>query len=171
VIRTGQTGRFFWLVAPSPLASLAETTVRYHPGLRLCITAFDSGPILPDPEETALGWTTVGKVLASPPLSDGVDIPHDHYDEWYLLERPPAPGWEPEVFVSYLGFTLVPTEEILESYDPTWDRHGVDWLVPIQERFWQQMETVRPITYVAMGCNDVVVSQRREYIERLRSDA
>ncbi len=171
MIQTGQHGRFYWLVAPSSLESLAELTVRCHPALHLCITAFDSGPISPDADELASGWTTKGKIMVSPPLVEGLEIPLDQYDEWYLLEQPPASEWQPEVFVNYGGFTIVPTEEILKTYDPTWDRHGLDWLVRIQERFWEQMERVNPVSYVAMGDCDVVVSQRRAFIERLRADA
>jgi hypothetical protein len=169
MIQTGQHGRFYWLVASRSLPSIAEIVVQCHPTLRLCITAFDSGPITPSADELALGWTTHGKGMVSPPLGDCLHIPHDGYDEWYLLEEPPASDWEPDIFVNYGGFTLVSMEEILKSYDPTWDRHGLDWLVPIQERFWEQMERINPVSYVAMGDNDVVVSQRRELIERLRA--
>jgi hypothetical protein len=171
MVRSGQHGRFHWLVASSSLPSLAAATVRFHPGSRLCITAFDSGPIRPGPEEEVRGWMTRGNVMVSPPLAEGLEIPHDQYDEWYLLDDPPPPGWEPEVFVNYGGFTLAAIEEVLRTYDPTWDKHGLDYLVPIQERFWAQMEQVDPISYVAMGDQDVVVSRRREFIEHLRAGA
>ncbi len=172
-MQTGQHGRFNWLVSTSPysIPSLAELTVRHHPALCLCITAFDSGPIRPGPEELDGGWTTQGEVMISPPLAEGLDIPSDGYDEWYILEQPPAPEWQPEIFVNYGGFTVVPPEEIFEIYDPTWDRHGLDWLVPIQERFWEQLERGNPVSYIAIGDHDVVVSQRREFIERLQANA
>jgi hypothetical protein len=171
MVQSGQHGRFHWLVAPSSLPSLVAATVRFHPGSRLCITAFDSGPIRPSPEEEASGWVTRASVMVSPPLDEGLDIPLDQYDEWYLLDEPPPHEWQPEVFVNFGGFTLVAIEEIYKTYDPTWDRHGLDYLVPIQERFWAQMEQVDPISYIAMGDQDVVVSKRREFIEQLRAGA
>jgi len=148
-----------------------ESTVRFHPGSRLCITAFDSGPIRPSPEEQARGWTARGNVTVGPPLAEGFDIPRDKNDDWYLLDEPPPPDWSPEVFVLYGGFILVPVEEIYKTYDPTWDRHGLDYLVPIQKRFWAQVERVNPVSYIAMGAQDIVVSRRREFIEQLRLGA
>jgi hypothetical protein len=167
----GQHGDFSWIDSSPDLKSLAKRIVRLHPGLRLCITAFDSGPIRLGPEDEAEGWTARGKVMVSPPLAEGLAIPTSEYDEWYLLDEPPSPDWEPEVFVNYGSFTLVPVEELYKTWDPTWDRHGLDWLVPIQERFWDQMERVNPVTYVARGDHDIVVSRRRELIERLRTDS
>ena len=167
MVQSGQHGRFHWLVGSSSLPSPMELTVRYHPALRLCITAFDGGPIRPSPEEQAEGWMVRGEVMVSPPLAEGLDIPHDGYDEWYLLDEPPSSGWQPEVFVNYGGFTLVPTEVLYKSYDPSWDRHGLNWLDPIQKRFWEQLERLNPVSFIAMGDYDVVVSRRREFIERL----
>jgi hypothetical protein len=65
----------------------------------------------------------------------------------------------------------VPIEEIYKTYDPTWDRHGLDYLVPIQERFWAQVERVNPVSYIAMGDQDIVVSRRRDFVEQLRAGA
>jgi hypothetical protein len=171
MIQSGQHGRFHWLVAPSLLPSLVPVTVRFHPGARLCITAFDSGPIRPRSQEQDEGWVAGVSVMISPPLAEGLDIPLNEYDEWYLLDEPPQYGWQPEVFVNYGGFTLVAIEEIYKTFDPTWDRHGLDYLVPIQERFWTQIEQVDPISYIAMGDRDVIVSKRREFIEQLRAGA
>jgi hypothetical protein len=171
MVQSGRHGHFHWLVTPSSLPSLGETAVRFHLGLCLCITAFDSGPILPSPEEQAAGWVARRNVMVSPPLAEGLDIPYDQYDEWYLLNEPLPPEWEPEVFVNYGGFTLVPVEEIYKTFDPRWERGGLDYLVPIQERFWAQMERVAPVSYIAMGDLDVVVSKRREFIEHLRAGA
>lgn len=168
MMQSGQHGHFYWLVAPSLPPSLESATLGCHPGAYLCITSYDSGPIRPSPEEQAVGWMSRGKVMISPPLVEGLDIPYDQYDEWYLLAENPPPGWEPEVFVNYEGFTLVPTEEINEAYDPTWGRVGLDGLASIQERFWSQLEHIDPISYIAMGDRDVVVSKRPEFIERLR---
>ena len=169
VVQSGQHGRFHWLVAPTSLPSLAADTVRFHPGARLCITALDGGPIRPDPQEQAEGWVSGESVMVSPPLAEGLDLPLDQNDEWYLLDGTPPHAWRPEVFVKYGGFTLVAIEEIYRTLDPTWDKHGLDYLVPIQKRFWAQMEQIDPISYISMGDQDVVVSKRREFIEYLRA--
>jgi hypothetical protein len=112
MVQSGQHGHFHWLVAPSSAPSLVAAIIRSHPGSRLCITAFGGGPFRPDPQEQAGGWVAGGNVMVSPPLVEGLDIPLDQYDEWYLLDEPPPHAWRPEVFVSYGGFTLVAIEEI-----------------------------------------------------------
>ena len=40
---------------------------------------------------------------------------------------------------------------------------GLDWLYPIQERFWSQIETLRPISYIASGDNEVLVTRSSEF--------
>jgi len=64
----------------------------------------------------------------------------------------------------------VPAEELYKRDDPTWSRHGLDGLGSIQERFWEQLERVNPVSYIAVGDYDVVVTQRREFIESLLDD-
>jgi hypothetical protein len=171
MVRSGRHGHFHWLVGPSSIPSLVELTVRFHLGLRLCITAFDGGPIRPSSEDQVEGWMAREAATVSPPLAEGLNIPHDQYDEWYLLNEPPSFEWQPEIFVNIGGFTLVTTEELYKSYDPTWDRHGLDWLDPIQERFWEQLERLNPVSYIAMGEQIIVVSRRREFVEQLKKDA
>lgn len=131
-MRWGEHGRYQWLVAPS-LPSLVESTVRFHHGLRLYITAHDSGPIRPTLEEQAEGWGVRGPAMVSPPLYEGLAIPSEQFDEWYLFAEPPPPDWEPEVFVNYTRFTLVPAAEILRGWDSTWDRRLLDGLCSLQE--------------------------------------
>src|SRR5262249_3240200 len=138
--------------------SLTDLVLRFHSNQRLCITSFDSGPLRPTEEEVARGWTTQGAVAISPPLIEGLPIPQEGYDEWYLLSNPRFDDNEIEVFVNYGRLTLLPPADIYRTFDPTWEKAGFDWLAPIQERLWSQLQQLKPVTYVAMGDNDVVVS-------------
>jgi hypothetical protein len=38
----------------------------------------------------------------------------------------------------------------------------------VQERFWKQMARVRPLSYVAMGDNDVIVTRNQEFVSQFR---
>jgi hypothetical protein len=107
--------------------------------------------------------------MVSPPLSPGVYIPSDGYDEWCILREAPTEIREYEVFVNWGGFTLVSPKEIYSTFDPTWDKHGLDFLAPLQERFWAQIARDGPESYIASGDNDVVVSQSREFIDAVAS--
>jgi hypothetical protein len=75
------------------------------------------------------------------------------------------------VFVNYGGFTLVPIEEINETYDPTRDKLGLDWLGIDSGAVLVAVGAHRSISYIAMADRDVVVSKRRQFIERLREGA
>ena len=162
----GMNEGYHWLVSRRQIDSLGQLVVEAHCGLRLCITSFDSGAIRPNPEEAALGWTMHGDVMVSPALRDGLEIPSDQYDEWYVLESPVVLPPDLERFVSYGGFNLVDPQVLIESFDPTWDRHGLDYLAPIQERFWAQLTRISPATYVAMGDQDVLVSRNKDLVDR-----
>ena len=171
MIYTGSHGEYSWLVSGSQIWSLTDLVLRFHRGLRLCITCFDSGPLRLVDEEIAQGWTTQGQVTISPPLIEGMSIPHDQYDEWYLLDTPRFEKPDIEVFVNYGGLTLVAPAETCKTFDPTWERMGLDWLAGVQERFWLQLERLQPASYVAVGDNDIVVSRNHRFVQSVREAA
>lgn len=155
------------MVARRPIYTLPKLVIDAHRGLHLCITAFDGGTIHASEEEIAVGWTMQGEIMVSPPIDAGLEVPQDQHDEWYILPSPKFDGWEGEQFVDYGGFTLADIDELYRSFDPSWEKHGLDSLYPIQERFWNQLNRVSPTTYVAMGDNDVVVSRNHAFIDRV----
>jgi hypothetical protein len=171
VTRTGTRARFQWVETTSTVVSLAEIITRLHSGLRLAIVAFDCGPIQPTTEEERDGWSTHGTVMLSPPLRPDLDIPWAECDEWYVFEDEPRSDWHPEIFVNNLGFTVAPIEELQRHRDPTWDGRGLDWLKPLQELFWSQIETVNAVTYVAIGNLLVVVSRVPAVVEAVAKAA
>jgi hypothetical protein len=162
---TGICGDYSWLVSGREFASLPDLVRQHHLGSRLCISSFDSGPLTPSDDETRIGWTLSGKLMISPPLTESLEIPYDQYDEWWIFESEPHLGDDLEVFINYGMFTLVHPEVTYRSFDPTWEKRGLDYLVPIQERFWQQIERLNPVSYVGMGNNDVVVSRNHSFVE------
>src|SRR5262249_19255326 len=91
------------------------------------------------------------------------------YDEWYVFEKAPHFESDIEVFVNYGDFTLVPPTEIYKTFDPTWEKCGLEWLGLAQERFWIQLQQIHPRTFVASGDNDVVVSRDYRFIEAVRA--
>jgi hypothetical protein len=164
VIYTGTHVEYEWIVSSAEIRAIPKIVVEQHQRLRLCITAFDGGVIRPGAEEIAIGWTMRNEVMVSPPLTQSVKIPHDLYDEWYVVSDPSFADDAFEVFVNYGAFTLVAPEVLCNTSDPTWEKHGFDFLLPIQERFWAQLQRINPTTYVAVGDNDVIVSRNSEFI-------
>jgi hypothetical protein len=139
------------------------------PGLVLdrfvVVTSFDSGALRLTESERGRGWRTVGSMAISPRIKDLSTLPHDEYDEWYVYEDPPILG-APEVFVNYGGFSLRQPELQVEQVDATWDqsssRQRLDWLRAAQDRFWRQIDELRPETYLADGDTLICVTRSAE---------
>jgi hypothetical protein len=168
MLEAGQQGEYRWFSGRVRAdESLSELTVACHLGLRLAISSFDSGRLRPTADEVADGWTERGDLALSPPLQAGMNVPQDQYDEWYVFDEQSLPEWSPEVFVNLGTFTVVPVEELERRRDPTWERDALDWLIPVQERFWKQLARIRPVSYVAMGESDIVVTRSQLFAARL----
>jgi hypothetical protein len=175
-MHSGTHGPFQWIAAPH-LPDLAVRVRHSHQGLRLHIAAFDSGPISPTVEELAAGWEPRGHGMLSPPLTHGMlsppltallELPYEGTDEWYVLDERSRDIVDPEVFVNNHGFTLTPAVELYAAFDPTWERGVFDWLAPVQERFWTQLARLDPVTYVAMGGLDIVVTRHPTFLAALQ---
>ena len=167
LIFTGMHGRWSWVVVRAMIPDLRWLIVDYHANQRLCITAFDSGPITPGPEERAVGWTVLGDVMVSPPLTRSFHIPSGEYDEWYVFQPLPISINAADCYVKFLGFNLADPRAMAASQDPTWDPRNYDWLVPIQDRFWSDLERLAPTSYIASGESDIVVSRDPEFVRRV----
>jgi hypothetical protein len=166
-IASGAHGKWMWIVVRQLIRDLPTLTQKHHCGQRLCITAFDSGPINPSDEEQALGWTLMDDIMVSPPLTSQLDIPCDTHDEWYVFRKLPDSFNLAERYVNYFGFTLANPRELSETQDPTWDRTNFDWLIPIQERFWADIERLNPSSYVCSGDAEIVVTQDTTFAARI----
>lgn len=174
MLQKGQRDDYWWFVGEvGPLLSwsLDEAVVSFHVGRRLAIAAFDSGPFHPGPEELEEGWSVRGQLAVSPELQDHTELPQAGFDEWYVFDEESSPLWEPEVFVNFGSFTVVPVAELEAARDPTWERHALDSLPPMQERFWAQIAQVRPLSYIALGEVDLVVTRSRAFAARLLSSS
>jgi hypothetical protein len=125
----------------------------------LAVTSIDSGTLKLTDQERRDGWWTADearvfrgsswghredrddwKVAYSPRINSIHGLPnetHDEccagFDEWLVFDAS-APVTEMEAFVNWSGFRL---------YDPEWK-----WCA---ERLWEQMERLRPDSYLADG--------------------
>lgn len=170
-ILKGQHDQWQWIVVREIILELPMLVAQCHIGSRLCITAFDSGPITPSAEELAIGWTLNGEMMISPPLATNTAIPCGEYDEWYILSHVPHGMEIRQRYVNYLGFTLEDPHKLAASQDPTWDRTNFDWLVPIQKDFWQDLKRLNPISYISSGDYDIVVTKNSRFAESVLAAA
>ena len=166
---TGSHDRWSWFVSRHQIPNVDKLVVRYHHRCRLAIASFDSGPILPDSEERSLGWSVVDNHMISPPLVDDLQLPCDQNDEWYVFNELPQSVVVSERYVRYFCFNLADPKLLAASQDPTWDRTNYDWLAPLQIQFWNDILRLSPITYIASGDVEVVVTSDPKFSTMISS--
>ena len=164
----GERGEWTWIVSRAPMGELLDLVIAEHIGARLWICTFDSGTITPNAEEKAAGWTVVDGAMVSPSIQPGLDVPCEQYDEWYIFEDARSRIQHLERFVNYGGFNLADPKKMEGSFDPSWERGTLEYLYPLQARFWAQLELLRPISYIGCGDKDVVVTRNLVFAARLR---
>lgn len=165
---TGTHKKWSWIVREQHVYGLSRLLIQFHPGSRLCITAFDFGHILPDREDSALGWVEHDGVMVSPPLSPNLKIPTSQFDEWYLVGHLPSSLDFSEPFLSNGEFTLVSPGEVIAKRDNTWESVDLDTLGQMQAIFWRDMERLDVVCYAASGDVDIVVTTQPDLIDYLR---
>lgn len=165
LILTGTHGKWQWIVVREMIRDLPLLTTQHHVGHRLCITAFDSGPISPTSDEAAIGWILMGDVMISPPLTESTDVPCGEYDEWYVFPTVPPRCDFRNRFVNYVGFTLADPKRLVPTMDQERDRTHLDWLVQLQTEFWHELERLGPLSYVASGDYDIIVTTNLRFAE------
>lgn len=170
-IFTGSHDGWQWIVVREMIRDLPILVAQCHIGNRLCIAAFDSGPISPSPEEYSIGWTLKGDVMISPPIVAETDIPCAEHDEWYIFPEVPHDMEISQRYVNYFGFTLADAFELASSQDPTRDRTNYDWLVTLQLDFWRNLKRLNPISYVSSGDYDIIVTKNPRFAETVLSAA
>jgi hypothetical protein len=162
----GERDGFFWLVpAHHRLGDLVDKCPELFVGRSVAVTAFDGGPFAPTPEEHVAGRKVQGDVTIAPQDIDPSNIPFENWDEWYLFDGP-VPEFDTfEVFVNWGTFSPVPPEEPWQDpkWEPTWDlaaaRARIREVEAFQNRFWDQLQRLRPSCYVADGDLFTVVTQ------------
>jgi hypothetical protein len=135
---TGRRGDYYWIVWESQfLGELVAAVPQIAVGKYVVITSFDSGPFVPSDDLKSKGWILKSGLAFSPQIARPDDLPRDQYDEWYIYptRREIDP---PEVFINYGGFQL-------RYYAADIELHG------LLQRFWLQMERLRPESYLAEG--------------------
>lgn len=148
--RHGQHGAFHWIQAPEgTLLTLLRCCPELVVGRFVAVMSFDSGPYRLTSTDVAAGWRSDGAIAYSPRISGIEQLPMGEWDEWYVLKQaralPPV-----DVVVNHAGFSPEPAATATESGRramDTLDAYAAERL----ERFWSQLETIRPLAWVAEG--------------------
>jgi hypothetical protein len=169
--RSGSQGPYEWLVTDQDF-DLLQICPEVVLGKYVAITSIDSGPFVPTDKEMAAGWESRGGIAYSHEVDSIQNVPRDGWDEWYIFSSPTDLG------TSHLGENPfeVPQEHghvsVLVNYCFALDRPEMKDLATL---FWQQMEWIRPESYMAdndyltfVSMNKILFASVRDTVKALR---
>lgn len=141
----GAQGEYRWLeTSAHEIYDVLQVCPAVAVNKNLVITSFDSEPLQPTSEEMQRGWRVSGSSVHIP-LGDSISaIPFEIFDEWYIFPEG-APERDYKVFVKHDWFTLGPAQAVYTRNGNAFD------LKRMQRWFWQEMEQVRPESYLGRG--------------------
>ena len=165
-IHTGSHGAYQWLVSEHELSDLLALCPEIVLGKHIAVTSCDSGPLVLNAQQLAIGWESRKGIAYSPRVLAVDALPREQFDEWYVFNDPFDLGAlapqrtnvfearlspdEVHPFVNFFAFAL----QSLES-------HGLVKL------FWEQFDWIRPDTYIADGTCLTVVSADKSHFDPL----
>jgi hypothetical protein len=145
MLTLGLQGVYEWLVTDERF-DLLQLCPEIVLGKHVAVTSIDSSQLMPTEKETAAGWHSHEKIAYSPKIQHAEELPREGWDEWYIFNDPmdlgtshlqenifevPRGRGHLSVFVNYCFALHQPEMESIASL------------------FWQQMDWVRPESYVA----------------------
>jgi hypothetical protein len=165
MLTVGSQGLYEWLVTDQEF-DLLQFCPEVVLGKYIAITSIDSGPLVPTDKEKAAGWESRGQIAYSPQLESVESLPCAGWDEWYIFGSPTDLG------TSHLGENVfeVPQERghvsVLVNYG--FALHDPE-LKDLATLFWQQIEWIRPESYIADGDYLNLVSMNKTLFASVRN--
>jgi hypothetical protein len=148
MLTVGSQGSYEWLVTDENF-DLLQLCPEVVLGKFVAVTSIDSSEFVPTEKETAAGWQSHGKIAYSPKIQHAADLPREGWDEWYIFNDFNDPA---DLGKSYLQENVFEAPRgqghlsVFVNYCFALNQPEMDRLVTL---FWQQMEWVRPESYVA----------------------
>ena len=141
----GVQGEYRWLeTSAHEIYDVLQVCPAVAANKNIVITSFDSDPLQPTSEEMQRGWRVCGRAVHIPVGNNVSSIPFEIFDEWYIFSEE-APERDYKVFVKHDWFTLGPAQALYSRSGNAFD------LKRMQRWFWQEIEQVRPESYMGRG--------------------
>lgn len=157
----GVQGEYRWLeTSAHEIYDVLQVCPAVAAKKNVVITAFDSGPPLLTENEIQRGWQFSGRSMHIP-VGDNVSaIPFEIFNEWYIFDSS-APLIDMKVFAKYEWFTLGPAQAIYSRSGNAFD------LKRMQRWFWQEIEQIRPESYLSRSNKLKFVTRNPEYFNQV----
>jgi hypothetical protein len=138
----GVQGEYRWLeTAAHQIYDVLHVCPAVAANKNIVITSYN-GQLQPTEEERQRGWRVNGRSIYIPVGESVSAIPFEVFEEWYIFSAA-APERDYKNFIKFDWFTLGPAQS-------TYSQSGIHFdLKRMQRWFWQEMERVRPESYLA----------------------
>ncbi|HEY3703651.1 MAG TPA: hypothetical protein VGL22_01230 [Terracidiphilus sp.] len=161
----GAHGEYQWIVAEASLHEVLKEVPEAVLGRHIAVTSADSGPLALAERDTARGWSSRGGIAYSPMVERAEDLPcQSCFHEWYVFREPRDLGIlvDPKVslWVSEIARGRV---HVFVNYSFGFSLHSSE-CAAVTEIFWEQMEWIRPESYIADGDQLTVVTRNERLI-------
>lgn len=174
----GKHDQFFWLQrsietegVDLPLIRLTKDCSEVLLGKHLLVTSLDSGSLRLKDQQIDQGWRREGKVAASPRITNVSDAPFQWFDEWYIFADALPEMPEVQVFVNYGAFSLGEANSTIDTVyvgpDDNIETEMAAAVAALQKRFWTQLESLNPESYVANGNCFIFVTRDAQLHEKV----
>ncbi len=173
----GKQGHYFWLGRALDtqdtsrlLAHLLKACPDVVLGNFVIVTCLDSGALQLTPQQVSEGWRQEGRLAISPKIKDASELDFNWFDEWYIFDELARPT-NVEVFVNYGTFSLGdPRPTIATMYIGT-DKEKVAQMVEgaleLQQKFWAQIERIKPKSFIANGNSFTFVTKDSDLFDKV----
>ena len=151
-MKSGTHGIYYWIEIYDTNFGVFEFLRDFKSFLiskHICITAFDSGPLILGKEDIINGWYNIDEIAISPKVLDETFIPHAGFDEWYIFENISNEIRISDIYVNYAELPFDKESSLLKI-------------------FWNDLEKNLPDIYLSEGTNFKIVTKQSELIERLK---
>jgi hypothetical protein len=149
-METGSRGGYFWLTtAEYELHDLITSCPQVVLGKYIAVTSFDSGSLVPNEDEILAGWQSRGGIAYSPKVESVEKLPHDLYDEWYVLDNPRDLGnrYRGNVFETSMEAGQV---AVFVNFGPGFSLKSSE-AKNLTDLFWLQLELIQPVSFISDG--------------------
>jgi hypothetical protein len=154
LIAIGSHGEYDWLTTGHEIGEFLELCPEVVLGKHLAVTALDSGVLRLNEREISLGWKSTDGIGYSPRVNSIPDLPHlNHpdlcsaYHEWYVFETDVCLGKRSDAH----PLVMPPQAGIVEVFVNCFFRIHDPYFRAFTDPFWNQLERIRPVSYIADG--------------------
>lgn len=174
LISRGTEGDYHWLTSTEDysgsLLLLCPEIVRDR---YVAVTSVDSGIVELTVSEIAAGWTLKQDVAYSPLLHFAEGIPNQYpgkgncgFDEYYVFDSPPALGQRSRANIFAPEGAPAPGRIVEIVSNSHFVLHDPNKLRSVVDLFWQQIQRVRPESFLGNGHECLTfVSRRPELVD------